>query len=119
MPPQPPPASLLAILYQIRASVATANVTSGVSEKLASAAYLDKRLGQLAQLVENEQERFCYYITDESDELKQISLLEKQKDSINRYYDVYVHKNGVSDFDKESHEFALKRMKNVLGAHIL
>ncbi len=58
-------------------------------------------MSNIRYCVENEQERFCYYITDESDELKQISLLEKQKDSINRYYDVYdVYDEDLSTYEK-------------------
>lgn len=38
-------------LYTIRGQVGTANSTSGVSDKLAEAAYIDKRVGQLQGLI--------------------------------------------------------------------
>ena len=41
-------------LYRIRAQVGRANVESGVSDLLADAAYIDKRVGQLKGLAESE-----------------------------------------------------------------
>jgi hypothetical protein len=40
-------AELTRVLYQIRAQVGQANVASGIDARLASAAYIDKRIGQL------------------------------------------------------------------------
>lgn len=37
----------------------------------------------------------------------------------NRNYNVIVPADGVADFDPESHEFALKRMKQIYGATII
>jgi hypothetical protein len=45
--------ALTRVLYGIRAQVGRANVESGVSELLADAAYIDKRLGQLKGLIES------------------------------------------------------------------
>lgn len=45
-------ANLTMALYAIRGLVGTANATSGVSEQLARAAYLDKRIGHLKGLSE-------------------------------------------------------------------
>jgi hypothetical protein len=50
-------ADLTAVLYAIRASVGIANAENGansVSAKLARAAYIDKRIGQLKVLVESD-----------------------------------------------------------------
>lgn len=47
-------ASLTACLYDIRSLVGTANAASGINDRLAKAAYIDKRLGQLAGLVQAE-----------------------------------------------------------------
>jgi hypothetical protein len=44
-------ASLTACLYDIRSLVGTANAASGINDRLAKAAYIDKRLGQLSGLV--------------------------------------------------------------------
>ena len=43
-------ASLTACLYDIRSLVGSANAMSGINDRLAKAAYIDKRLGQLAGL---------------------------------------------------------------------
>ena len=45
-------ASLTACLYDIRSLVGSANVMCGINDRLAKAAYIDKRLGQLATLVQ-------------------------------------------------------------------
>jgi len=47
-------ASLTACLYDIRSLVGTANAASGINDRLAKAAYIDKRLGQLAGMVKDE-----------------------------------------------------------------
>ena len=46
--------SLTKVLYRIRAQVGTANAESGINGKLAEAAYIDKRIGQLTGLVSAE-----------------------------------------------------------------
>lgn len=43
--------SLTKVLYRIRAQVGTSNAESGINGKLAEAAYIDKRIGQLTALV--------------------------------------------------------------------
>lgn len=43
-------ASLTACLYDIRSLVGSANAVSGINDRLAKAAYVDKRLGQLTGL---------------------------------------------------------------------
>lgn len=45
--------ALTQALYNIRALVGQANATSGINERLASAAYIDKRIGQLNDLVQS------------------------------------------------------------------
>ena len=40
--------SLLKALYDIRAKVGQANATAGINDRLATAAYIDKRIGQIA-----------------------------------------------------------------------
>jgi len=37
----------------------------------------------------------------------------------NRDYHVRVHKEGVADFDRDAHEFSLKRIKEIYGAEII
>jgi hypothetical protein len=43
-------AKLSACLYDIRSLIGTANAASGINDRLAKAAYIDKRLGQLSDL---------------------------------------------------------------------
>jgi hypothetical protein len=43
--------ALTKVLYVVRAQVGTANAECGINERLAKAAYIDKRIGQLTALV--------------------------------------------------------------------
>jgi hypothetical protein len=43
--------ALTKVLYVVRAQVGTANAESGINERLAKAAYVDKRIGQLTGLI--------------------------------------------------------------------
>jgi hypothetical protein len=43
--------ALTKVLYVVRAQVGTANAESGINERLARAAYVDKRIGQLTALI--------------------------------------------------------------------
>ena len=43
--------ALTKVLYVVRAQVGTANAESGINERLAKAAYVDKRIGQLNGLI--------------------------------------------------------------------
>lgn len=47
-------AALTNLLYGIRAMVGQANATSGIAERLARAAYIDKRVGQIQGLIATE-----------------------------------------------------------------
>jgi hypothetical protein len=46
--------ALTKALYVVRAQVGTANAESGINERLAKAAYVDKRIGQLTALISAE-----------------------------------------------------------------
>ena len=46
--------ALTKVLYVVRAQVGTANAECGINERLAKAAYVDKRIGQLTALVSSE-----------------------------------------------------------------
>lgn len=48
-----------------------------------------------------------------------ICVMDTVGDLRNRDYSVIVWKNGVADFDDESHSFALKRMEKIYGAKIV
>jgi len=48
-----------------------------------------------------------------------ICVMDTVGDSRNRDYEVKVYSHGVADFDPEAHEFALKRMEQTYGAHIV
>lgn len=47
-----------------------------------------------------------------------ICIMDAAGELKNRGYEVIVYKDGVTDFDKEAENFALKRMKKVYGARI-
>ena len=61
---------LLLALYNIRGLVGQANATSGVDTKLATAAFLDKRLAQLAELASVEVITDLAVITGKLDKIK-------------------------------------------------
>ena len=48
-----------------------------------------------------------------------ICVMETVADLRNRDYPTFVFRRGVADFDQDAHNFALKRMENILGATIL
>ena len=48
-----------------------------------------------------------------------ICVMDTVGDLRNRDYRVRVYKDGVADFDKDAHEFSLKRMKGIYGAEII
>lgn len=48
-----------------------------------------------------------------------ICVLYTVEELCNRDIKVRVHRDGVASFDEEAHEWALKQMKNVLGAELL
>lgn len=61
---------LLVALYTIRAQVGMANAASGVTERLARAAYTDKRLEQLASLVGADEREDMVVITGKLEKIK-------------------------------------------------
>jgi nicotinamidase-related amidase len=48
-----------------------------------------------------------------------ICVMETAGSLAKREYKVYIYKDGVTDFDKEAHEFALGRMEKVYGAEVI
>ena len=48
-----------------------------------------------------------------------ICVMETAGSLVKREYKVYIYEDGVADFDKEAHEFALGRMKKVYGAEVI
>ena len=48
-----------------------------------------------------------------------ICVMDTCSDLRNRDYAVVLHVDGVADFDLEAHKFAIKRMKNILGAELV
>jgi len=48
-----------------------------------------------------------------------ICVMETVADLRNRDYPTFIFLRGVADFDQEAHNFALKRMENILGATII
>jgi nicotinamidase/pyrazinamidase len=41
------------------------------------------------------------------------------EDLKNRWYDVYVHEKATDSYDKELHKFAMREIKEVLGAEVV
>ena len=64
-------------------------------------------MSKIRYCIEKDQERKCYYITDENDDLKEINLIDKQKDNQNHYYECY----NIYNADLEIYE-QLKLFKN-------
>lgn len=76
---------LLMALYNIRALVGSANVQSGIDTKLATAAFIDKRIGQLEEL-------------SGSDVVSDITVIEGKLEKIrNRKEDTRASLYGISD----------------------
>lgn len=48
-----------------------------------------------------------------------ICVMETAGSLAKRSYKITIYKDGVADFDKEAHEFALKRMKTIYGAEVV
>jgi len=48
-----------------------------------------------------------------------ICVMDTVGDLRNRDYPVFVHKNGVADFDQGAHQFSLERMEKTYGAKII
>jgi nicotinamidase/pyrazinamidase len=48
-----------------------------------------------------------------------ICVMETVSGLRNRDYPTFVFRKGVADFDQEAHDFALKRMEQILGAKVI
>lgn len=58
-------------------------------------------MSNIRYCIENEENRICYYITDESDDMQTIKLMDKQKDASNHYYDVYdIYNPDLETYEK-------------------
>ncbi|MGC9384932.1 MAG: cysteine hydrolase family protein, partial [Kosmotogaceae bacterium] len=48
-----------------------------------------------------------------------ICVLFTVEDLKNRWYDVYVHEKATDSYDKELHKFAMREIREVLGAEVV
>ena len=48
-----------------------------------------------------------------------ICVMATVSDLCARDYEIYVHRMGVADFDREAHEFSIRHMERVFGAKII
>ena len=48
-----------------------------------------------------------------------ICVMETADSLTKKDYKVFIYKDGVADFDKDAHKFALKRMKTIYGVEII
>lgn len=72
--------TLTKVLYTIRAQVGVANATAGIADRLAEAAYIDKRVGHLQALVGAEVQTDTAVIVGKLDKLR------NRKDDTSHYY---------------------------------
>lgn len=110
--------ALTKALYDIRAQVGRANATLGISDRLSEAAYIDKRLGYIKGLLENET------ATEAVDVLEgKLAKIRNRKEVAHSYYDRDVVATGVltaemiETFKSEQRE--LKKTKQKLNDEVL
>ena len=75
-------------------------------------AFFNTNLEKLLKQAKVNQAHLCGVCTS-------ICVMDTCSDLANRDYTVYLHQRGVADFDDEAHQFAMKRMENVLGAKMV
>lgn len=110
--------ALLRALYTVRAQVGNANATAGISNKLARAAYIDKRVGVLATFLQDEAVQDSLAVVEgKIDRIKN----DKSDRRIYGYNDSV--KTGVliqSQIDRfKAEQLALKKEKQKLNDEIL
>lgn len=110
-------AELTRVLYRLRAKVGRANAESGVSDRLADAAYIDKRLGHLKALTENEATESDVVITGKLEKLRNTEA----KNRLYGYGDTVttgvLTAEQIADYKAEMR--ALKKEKQTINDEVL
>ena len=113
--------SLTKALYTIRAQVGTANAECGINERLAKAAYVDKRIGQLTVLVSTEAVQDNMLVINGKVEKLIADKGENSRRSIYGYSDTVstgvLTQAQVDEFKAE--QLALKKDKQKLNDEVL
>ena len=113
--------ALTKVLYVVRAQVGTANAECGINERLAKAAYVDKRIGQLTALISSDAvQDSMLVINGKVDKLK-ADKGENSRRSIYGYSDTVstgvLSQAQVDQFKAE--QLALKKDKQKLNDEVL
>jgi hypothetical protein len=113
--------ALTKALYTIRAQVGTANAECGINERLAKAAYVDKRIGQLTVLVSTEAVQDNMLVINGKVEKLKVDKGENSRRSIYGYSDTVstgvLTQAQVDEFKAE--QLALKKDKQKLNDEVL
>jgi hypothetical protein len=113
--------ALTKALYTIRAQVGTANAECGINERLAKAAYVDKRIGQLTVLVSTEAVQDNMLVINGKVEKLKVDKGENSRRSIYGYSDTVgtgvLSQAQVDAFKAE--QLALKKDKQKLNDEVL
>lgn len=113
--------ALTKALYTIRAQVGTANAECGINERLAKAAYVDKRIGQLTGLVGTEAVQDSMTVIEGKLEKLKAPASENSRRSIYGYSDTVgtgvLSQAQVDAFKAE--QLALKKDKQKLNDEVL
>jgi hypothetical protein len=113
--------ALTKALYTIRAQVGTANAECGINERLAKAAYVDKRIGQLTVLVSTEAVQDNMLIINGKVEKLKADKGENSRRSLYGYSDTVstgvLTQAQVDEFKAE--QLALKKDKQKLNDEVL
>jgi hypothetical protein len=113
--------ALTKALYTIRAQVGTANAECGINERLAKAAYVDKRIGQLTGLVGAEAVQDSMAVIEGKLEKLKAPASENSRRSIYGYSDTVgtgvLTSEQVTAFKAE--QLALKKDKQKLNDEVL
>jgi len=113
--------ALTKVLYVVRAQVGTANAECGINERLAKAAYVDKRIGQLTVLVSTEAVQDNMLIINGKVEKLKADKGENSRRSLYGYSDTVgtgvLSQAQVDGFKAE--QLALKKDKQKLNDEVL
>jgi predicted membrane-bound mannosyltransferase len=113
--------ALTKVLYVVRAQVGTANAECGINERLAKAAYIDKRVGQLSALVGAEAVQDSIVVINGKLEKLKAPGTENSRRSIYGYSDTVgtgvLTQEQVTAFKAE--QLSLKKDKQKLNDEVL
>ena len=113
--------ALTKVLYVVRAQVGTANAECGINERLAKAAYVDKRIGQLTALISSDAVQDSMLVINGKVEKLKADKGENSRRSLYGYSDTVstgvLTQAQVDAFKAE--QLALKKDKQKLNDEVL